>query len=241
MIKVKELKRLHEAGGVAFTQHQGWDNFDLPDDLVKHWKLFLKTQEEYKSILMKYEIIPDTTKEDNIRRAKWYVRQVLEALNCADQMNDPNLDTGDLEDEECAGVTTCFCLTMSFYNVERLTQECNEFTKDEVESLYNNYIQKYIDLVNEFYYDDYTKDFENALTVGVQWLRSTLDDILEMGESRDYPKGLWCGSDYWDEEMFEEYLDDYDENDYNVIADFIDTRMSELRSKIKEQRELDGI
>ncbi len=46
---------------------------------------------------------------------------------------------------------------------------------------------------------------------------------------------------YSDKEMFEEYLDDYSKNDYKIIANFIDTRMEELRCKIKRQRELDKI
>lgn len=244
-IDLKDLKRLHEAGGVAFTQHQGWQYFDLPDDLVEHWKLFLKTQEEYKSILMKYEIIADTNKEDSIKKAKWYVKQVLNALDCTDQMTDDAslMTSGNLTDEEYADITTCFYLNMSFDNIERLTQECNEFTRDEVKSLYNSYIYNYIKIVNEFYYSDYDNEKESVLDIGLQWLRITLDDILEMGDSKNYPKGFRCDSGYWEIDMLEEYIDEgvNEYEHYDAIANFIDTTMSELRCKIKEQRELDGI
>lgn len=163
-------------------------------------------------------------------QAKWYVRQLLDALDCEDQTN-----------KNIFGINTCFYLQMSFEHLEGLTQECNESYINNVRRFYNIYIQKYINIINSFYNNDYLVDFEHALVPGIEWLKITLGDILNLEDSKDYPKGLRCNTDYWDEGMFEDYLDDYTLEDYKITADFFDSAMEALRNCINEQRQLDGI
>lgn len=163
-------------------------------------------------------------------KAKWYVKQVLNSLDCEDQTN-----------KNIFGVNTCFYLQMSFEHLESLTQPCNKFYINSVKRYYKIYIQKYIDIVNNFYSNDYLIDHEHSLVPGIEWLKITLGDILNLEDSKDYPKGLKCSSDYWDENMFEDYLDDYTLRDYKVSADFFDSTMKELKNCINEQRQLDGI
>lgn len=189
---------------------------------------------EYKLCHNKYTVIYEVAKD--------YVKQVLDAIDCEDQMNEDESLKQVLKDK----VNTCFYLNMPFKDVVRLAKPISvkEKSLDEVESLYKEYIQKYIDIVKSYT----TSDNDNELlSIGGTWLCITISDILDMEDSFDYPKGLRCDSDYWDIEMFENYIDEEFEEgsasakDYQVIASFINNKMEDLRNKIYEQRRLDGI
>ena len=110
-----------------------------------------------------------------------------------------------------------------------------------VHSLYKEYIQPYkvicIKHVNQKFVD-WCHEFAK------QYLNVVISDIINLGDSRDYPKGLQTTSDYF-EDLFEQvefcFYTSITVEDWPKVAKIFDTRMSELRSKIKEQRQLDGI
>ena len=186
----------------------------------------------------------DNNKE-NIASAKWYVKQVLDGIDCVDQTNTSNRKH-----------TNCFYLTMDFEDVEQLTKPLlinykeNKNSQEYVnwlleyatiKSLYNDFILPYklicLRHVNQKFVD-WPHEFARV------YLNIVISDIMSLEDSRDYPKGLQTTSDYF-EDLFKEvefcFYTSITVNDFPKVAEIFDTEMQELRCKIKEQRELDGI
>jgi hypothetical protein len=175
--------------------------------------------------------------------AKWYVKQVLDGVNCIDQTN-----------QHLFGINTCYYLMMDFSHLQCLTkpviEQYHENIKDlyikellkcaNVHSLYNDYIKLYkiicIKHVNQEFVD-WPHEFAK------HYLNIVISDIMYLGDSRDYPKGLQTTSDYF-EDLFEDHIIFHKSitvEDWPKVTEIFDSKMEELRCKIKEQRELDGI
>lgn len=72
-------------------------------------------------------------------------------------------------------------------------------------------------------------------------MAGVISDIMNL--DRDYPKGLQTTSDYF-EDLFEDHIIFHKSiivEDWPKVADIFDISMSELRYKIKQQKELHGI
>lgn len=181
--------------------------------------------------------------KEDITIAKWYVTQVLDAIDCVDQTN-KNLDDIDK-------LNTCFYLYMDFDVVESLTKPVIDKENKTIEEIL------YIGQIEYIYYDllDPYKvilDYHRLNNEFVDWptqianyyISIVLSDVFGMYDSKDYPKGLQTTSDYF-EDLFEQDIEDeYYElslNDWSKVAEIFDAKMEELRCKVKEQRELDGI
>ena len=88
-------------------------------------------------------------KEEDVAVAKWYVKQVLDGIDCVDQTNN-NLDNKYKSN-------TCYYLMMDFYHLECLTKpvldKCHKENSQEyvnklleyatIKSLYNDFILPY--------------------------------------------------------------------------------------------------
>lgn len=174
--------------------------------------------------------------------AKWYVKQILNAIDCVDQTNN-NLDDVDKSN-------TCYCLDMDFDVLQTLTKpiiNSNDKTIEEIlyeakiENIYYDLLSSYKKILN--YHQ--VNQFINWPTQIAEYYKTiVLSDIFNMQDSKDYPKGLQTTSNYF-EELFEQDIEDeYTEltlEDWPKVAEIFDNNMKELRLKIKEQRELDGI
>lgn len=57
MINIKELKKLHENGNILRSKPNDWDKFDIPTELLESWIKYLQMEDEFKNILIKYNII----------------------------------------------------------------------------------------------------------------------------------------------------------------------------------------
>ena len=106
--------------------------------------------------------------------------------------------------------------------------------------LYNDYIKPYkvicLKHVNQEFVD-WCQEFAK------HYLNIVISDIMNLTDSRDYPKGLQTTSDYF-EDLFEDHIVFHKSitvDDFPKVAEIFDNAMKELRCKIKEQRELDGI
>lgn len=183
-------------------------------------------------------------KKEDVAIAKWYVKQVLDGIDCVDQTN-----TNTRED------TNCFYLTMNFEDVEQLTRpllidykgnkNSQEYVNKLLEyatikSLYNYFILPYkiicLKHVNQEFVD-WPHEFAR------HYLNIVISDIMNLEDSRDYPKGLQTTSDYF-EDLFEDHIIFHKSitvNDFPKVADIFDTKLEELKCKINKQRELDGI
>lgn len=182
-------------------------------------------------------------KEEDVTLAKWYVRQVLDAINCIDQTNN-NL----------FGINTCYYLNMDFDHLQRLTKPVIEQYHDNdydlyikellyyatIKSLYSDYIKPYkvicLKYVNQEFVD-WPNEFARV------YLNIVISDIINLEDSRDYPKGLQTTSDYF-EDLFEDDIVFYTSitvEDWPRVSQIFDNKMEELRYKINKQRELDGI
>jgi hypothetical protein len=184
-----------------------------------------------------------SNKEKDVVIAKWYVKQVLDGIDCVDQTNLNLFD-----------INTCYYLNMDFYHLECLTKhildKCHKENSQEyvnkllesatIKSLYNDYLQPYkvicLRHVNQEFVDwphEFAKDYLNTV----------ISDIINLADSRDYPKGLQTTSDYF-EDLFEDHIVFHKSitvNDFSKVAKIFDNSMLQLRCKIKKQRELDGI
>jgi hypothetical protein len=162
-------------------------------------------------------------------KAKEYVKWILDAIECEDQTN-----------KNLFGINTCFYLNMPFEHLQKLTEECPIEIKEEVQQEFYECIKPYKKLF------DYptVQGFSDWLTeLANSYICIVLSDIVDLGDSRDYPKGLYTTSEYF-EDLFKEHIIFYKSitiNDFPKVAEIFDNGMLELRNKIKEQRELDNI
>ena len=183
-------------------------------------------------------------KEEDVTLAKWYVKQVLDGIDCVDQTNN-NL----------FGINTCYYLSMGFDHLQSLTKpvikqyhenDYDLYTKEllyyaTIKSLYSDYIKPYklicLKHVNQEFVD-WPHEFARV------YLNIVISDIINLEDSRDYPKGLQTTSDYF-EDLFKEvefcFYTSITVKDWPKVADIFDISMSELRCKIKQQKELHGI
>lgn len=183
-------------------------------------------------------------KDEDLILAKWYVKQVLDGINCIDQTNN-NL----------FGINTCYYLNMDFDHLQRLTKPVIEqyhendydlYIKEllyyaTIKSLYSDCIKIYklicLKHVNQEFVD-WPNEFAR------HYLNIVISDIINLGDSRDYPKGLQTTSDYF-EDLFKEvefcFYTSITVEDWFKVSQIFNNKLEELRCKIKGQRELDGI
>jgi hypothetical protein len=182
-------------------------------------------------------------KEEDVTLAKWYVKQVLDGIDCVDQTNN-NL----------FGINTCYYLNMDFDHLQSLTKPVIEqyhendydlYTKEllyyaTIKSLYNDCIRSYKLICFKHINQEFVDWYHEFARV---YLNIVISDIINLEDSRDYPKGLQTTSDYF-EDLFEDDIVFYSSitvEDWPRVSQIFDNKMEELRCKIKEQRELDGI
>lgn len=55
MISFEKLKRIHTSAKVLFYRPASFDAFDIPDDLKKAWKRYVKEKEKYLKLLKHYD------------------------------------------------------------------------------------------------------------------------------------------------------------------------------------------
>ena len=179
-----------------------------------------------------------------LQRAKWYVKQVLDGIDCVDQTNNNLL-----------GINSCFYLNMNFEHLERLTKPVieqyvsNRYTQEyidqvvhhlEVKNVYKDYINKYKVICLRHVNQDFTNWYEEFAR---HYLNIVISDICSLEDSRDYPKGLQTRSDYF-EDLFEDHIIFHKSikvKDFPKVAHIFDTKMEDLICKINKQREVDGI
>ena len=185
----------------------------------------------------------NTNRLNTLEQVKYYVGQVLDGINCVDQTN-----------QSLVGINTCFYLDMDFEHLERLTQPVikHYVSRDtqqyidqivdyiEVKSIYKDYIDKYKVIVSKHVDQSFTNWFDEFAR---HYLNIVISDIYNLGDSRDYPKGLKTRSDYF-EDLFEDDIVFHSSvklEDFSKVADIFDTKMKDLKDKIVKQRLLDGI
>jgi hypothetical protein len=141
--------------------------------------------------------------------AKWYVKQILDAIDCEDQS---------------VYYKPVFYINMPFDKLQELTKPASD--SKLVLPYFNKYLQKYKDILKEPCYD-----------ASFHYVSIVISDILYLGDSEEYPKGLQCPSEYF-EDVFEDVI--YSEA-FLVIGPQIDNRLAELRKAIYKQRQIDDI
>lgn len=176
--------------------------------------------------------------------AKWYVKQVLDAIDCEDQTN-----------QNLFGVNTCFYLDMDFEHLEKLTKPVienyvdNRYSQEyidqvvyhlEIKNLYKDYINKYKIICLRHVNQSFTNWYEEFAR---HYLNIVIADICTLEDSRDYPKGLQTNSHYF-EDLFEDHIIFHQSikvEDFSKVADIFDSKMEDLICKINKQRQIDGI
>jgi hypothetical protein len=143
---------------------------------------------------------------------------------------------------------------MDFYHLECLTKpildKCHKENSQEyvnkllesatIKSLYNDYLQPYKVICSKHVNQEFV-DWPHEFAK--HYLNIVISDIINLADSRDYPKGLQTTSDYF-EDLFEDHIVFHKSitvNDFSKVAKIFDNSMLQLRCKIKKQRELDGI